>query len=73
MIFKRLADDYGMKLLYKKPFAEFFSENAEKGEYRSLLNKMQGLEVRKFIFLYPYTILLVIFLLEHLVVFFRLF
>nr|XP_022343188.1 mRNA cap guanine-N7 methyltransferase-like [Crassostrea virginica]XP_022343189.1 mRNA cap guanine-N7 methyltransferase-like [Crassostrea virginica] len=41
---EKLADDYGMRLLYKKPFAEFFSENAEKGEYRSLLNKMQGLE-----------------------------
>lgn len=43
----RLAEDYGMKLLYRKSFAEFFSENAEKGEYRGLLNRMQGLEVRK--------------------------
>lgn len=41
---EKLAEDYGMKLLYRKSFAEFFSENAEKGEYRGLLNRMQGLE-----------------------------
>lgn len=47
IIVSRLAEDYGMKLLYRKSFAEFFSENAEKGEYQGLLNRMQGLEVRK--------------------------
>ncbi|XP_061166649.1 mRNA cap guanine-N7 methyltransferase-like [Saccostrea echinata] len=43
-VLEKLAEDYGMKLVYKKTFADYFSENVEKGEYRNLLNKMQGLE-----------------------------
>lgn len=43
----RLAEEYGMKLVYKKSFADYFAENVEKGEHRNLLNKMQSLEVSK--------------------------
>ncbi|XP_048770806.2 mRNA cap guanine-N7 methyltransferase-like [Ostrea edulis] len=43
-VLEKLAEEYGMKLVYKKSFADYFAENVEKGEHRNLLNKMQSLE-----------------------------
>lgn len=41
----RMAAKYGMKLVYRKTFAEFFDEQIHNGEGRSLLGRMQALEV----------------------------
>ncbi|XP_074645129.1 mRNA cap guanine-N(7) methyltransferase-like [Tubulanus polymorphus] len=40
----KLAEKYGMKLVSRKPFSEFFSENITKGDHRSLIGRMQALE-----------------------------
>lgn len=41
-----MAEKYGLKLISKKPFAEFFNENVNvAGENRGLLGRMQALEV----------------------------
>lgn len=41
----RMAKKHGMKLVYKKTFSDFFNTFKEEGEGRSLLGKMQALEV----------------------------
>lgn len=48
----RLAEKYGMKLVYKKTFAEFYEEKISKQEPRALIGKMQALEV-----VYPFTVI----------------
>ena len=40
-----MAAEYGMKLVYRKPFADFFSEHIRKGDGRGLIGRMQALEV----------------------------
>ncbi|KAI0213189.1 mRNA cap guanine-N7 methyltransferase [Lamellibrachia satsuma] len=44
---EKMAAEYGMKLVYKKPFAEFFDEHIRKGDGRGLIGRMQCLEVRR--------------------------
>lgn len=42
---EKMAEKYGLKLISKKPFAEFFNENVNvAGENRGLLGRMQALE-----------------------------
>ncbi|KAI0241378.1 mRNA cap guanine-N7 methyltransferase [Lamellibrachia satsuma] len=41
---EKMAAEYGMKLVYKKPFAEFFDEHIRKGDGRGLIGRMQCLE-----------------------------
>ena len=36
-----------MKLVFRKPFAEFFNDNIRQGDGRGLIGRMQALEVRK--------------------------
>ena len=40
-----MAAEYGMKLVYRKPFADFFAEHIRKGDGRGLIGRMQALEV----------------------------
>ena len=40
-----MAERHGLKLVYKKPFAQFFQENSTAHEGRGLLGRMQALEV----------------------------
>ncbi|KAL3860394.1 hypothetical protein ACJMK2_010519 [Sinanodonta woodiana] len=40
----KLAEEYGMKLCFKKTFAEYFNEQIKNPEHRSLLGRMQALE-----------------------------
>jgi len=40
-----MAEKYNMKLLFKTPFADYFQQNIHNSEYRSLIGRMQGLEV----------------------------
>ncbi|XP_071083424.1 mRNA cap guanine-N(7) methyltransferase-like [Haliotis cracherodii] len=42
-VLEKMAEKYGMKLIARKPFADYFEEN-KNGEGRSLLGKMQALE-----------------------------
>ena len=35
-----------MKLVYKKPFAEYFKEQVSRPDSRALIGKMQALEVQ---------------------------
>ena len=42
-----MAEKYGMKLIKRLSFADYFKENIEKGEARSLISRMQALEVGK--------------------------
>lgn len=44
-LFRRMAEKYGMKLVYRKPFADLFEEHIKNGEGRGLIGRMQGLEV----------------------------
>ena len=44
-----MAENYGMKLVFKKPFADYFNENCADRDHRSLLSKMSALEVGVFI------------------------
>ena len=46
-LFIRMAEKYGMKLIKRLSFADYFKENIEKGEARSLISRMQALEVGK--------------------------
>ncbi|KAJ8303443.1 hypothetical protein KUTeg_019839 [Tegillarca granosa] len=39
-----MAEEFGMKLLYAKPFAEYYEEHIVKGECRSLIGKITALE-----------------------------
>jgi len=41
----RLAKKFNMKLVYKKTFAEFFKEKYQCRQHRTLLEKMNALEV----------------------------
>ncbi|CAC5415027.1 RNMT [Mytilus coruscus] len=41
---EKLAEEFGMKLLLRKPFAEYFKEKSEHGDHSSLLRKMKALE-----------------------------
>ncbi|XP_064611079.1 mRNA cap guanine-N7 methyltransferase-like [Liolophura sinensis] len=43
-LLEKMAEKHGMKLVYKKPFSDFFETFKEEGEGRSLLGKMQALE-----------------------------
>lgn len=40
-----MAKKYGMKLIYKKTFGEFYEEKVKNEEHKILLQQMQGLEV----------------------------
>jgi len=40
-----MVAEYGMKLVYREPFADFFTEHIRKGDGRDLLGRMQALEV----------------------------
>ena len=40
-----MAEKYGMKLVYKTPFAEFFNKHVENRDHKNLLSRMQALEV----------------------------
>lgn len=40
-----MAKKYKMKLIYKRTFKEFFEEKVKNVEQKTLLNKMQALEV----------------------------
>ena len=40
-----MAEKYGMKLVEKKTFAEYFNKMIESGEGRGLIGRMQSLEV----------------------------
>lgn len=41
----RLAEEHGMKLVFKTPFAEFFNEKIKDRDHKSLLSRMKALEV----------------------------
>jgi len=41
----RMAEEFGMKLIYRKPFDKYFAEKFEISDHRSLLGRMQALEV----------------------------
>ena len=41
-----MAEEFGMKLLLRKPFADYFKEKSEQGDHNSLLRKMKALEVK---------------------------
>ncbi|KAK2166906.1 hypothetical protein NP493_1300g00064 [Ridgeia piscesae] len=41
---EKMVAEYGMKLVYREPFADFFTEHIRKGDGRDLLGRMQALE-----------------------------
>jgi len=41
-----MAKKYGMKLLFKVPFADYFQQKIHDSEHRGLIGRMQGLEVK---------------------------
>ncbi len=41
-----MAERYGLKLVYKTPFAEFFEQQLKLNDGRGLLGRMQALEVQ---------------------------
>lgn len=43
-VVEKMAEKYGMKLIFKKPFAEFFKEQITQNEGRALIGRMQALE-----------------------------
>lgn len=43
-VLEKMAEKYGMKLVDKVPFAEYFHKHIEDREYKGLLGKMQALE-----------------------------
>ena len=43
--FHRLAMEFGLRLVKKTRFDDFFREHSDKKEYKTLLNRMQALEV----------------------------
>ncbi|KAL5022377.1 hypothetical protein ScPMuIL_001532 [Solemya velum] len=43
-LLEKMADKYGMKLLLKKPFSEFFEGKIERGDCNQLIYKMNALE-----------------------------
>ena len=43
--FNRLAKEFGLQLVKKVRFDDFFHEHSDKEEYKTLLNRMQALEV----------------------------
>nr|XP_060630987.1 mRNA cap guanine-N7 methyltransferase [Anolis sagrei ordinatus] len=43
-LLEEMAKKYGMKLIYKKTFEEFYEEKIRNGEHKLLLQQMQGLE-----------------------------
>lgn len=43
--FNRLAKEFGLQLVKKARFDDFFREHSDKKEYKTLLNRMQALEV----------------------------
>lgn len=43
-VLEKMAEEMGMKLVYRKPFDEYFAEKSEMGEHRSLLGRMSALE-----------------------------
>lgn len=43
-VLEKMAEEFGMKLLLRKPFAEYFKEKSEQGDHNSLLRKMKALE-----------------------------
>ncbi|ESO90795.1 hypothetical protein LOTGIDRAFT_122655, partial [Lottia gigantea] len=43
-LLEKMAEKYDMKLVEKKPFADFYLEKAQRGDAKRLLNKMSALE-----------------------------
>ncbi|OWF56493.1 mRNA cap guanine-N7 methyltransferase-like [Mizuhopecten yessoensis] len=43
-VLEKMAEEFGMKLVYRKPFDEYFAEKSEMGEHRALLGRMSALE-----------------------------
>ncbi|RWS18905.1 mRNA cap guanine-N7 methyltransferase-like isoform X1, partial [Leptotrombidium deliense] len=43
-VLQEIAKEYNLKLIYLKPFEEYFQENCHKREAKGLLNKMSALE-----------------------------
>ncbi|XP_060081856.1 mRNA cap guanine-N7 methyltransferase-like [Ylistrum balloti] len=43
-VLEKMAEELGMKLVYRKPFDEYFAEKSEIGEHRGLLGRMSALE-----------------------------
>lgn len=43
-VLQKMAEKHGMKLVYKKPFADFFNEYVQDFEHKSLLGRMKALE-----------------------------
>ena len=41
----RMAEKYGMKLVFKKPFADYFNENITDRDHKALIARMSALEV----------------------------
>lgn len=41
----RMAEEHGMKLVFKTPFAEFFNEKIKDRDHKNLLSRMKALEV----------------------------
>ena len=45
--FFRMAEKYNMRLVYVKPFREFFQEKSKDSQSLGLLYRMNALEVKK--------------------------
>ncbi|XP_041375573.1 mRNA cap guanine-N7 methyltransferase-like [Gigantopelta aegis] len=43
-VLEKMAEKYGMKLIKRRSFADYFKDNIEAGEARSLIGRMQALE-----------------------------
>ncbi|CAH1270850.1 RNMT [Branchiostoma lanceolatum] len=43
-LLEKMAEKYGLRLVYKQTFAEFFEQQVTRGEGRSLLERMKALE-----------------------------
>ncbi|XP_069113471.1 mRNA cap guanine-N7 methyltransferase-like [Argopecten irradians] len=43
-VLEKMGEELGMKLVYRKPFDEYFAEKSEMGEHRGLLGRMSALE-----------------------------
>ena len=47
-----MAEKYGMKLVFKKTFADFFTENITDRDNKALISRMSALEVITLIIVY---------------------
>lgn len=43
-VLEKMAEKYGMKLVFKKTFADYFNENSTDRDHKSLLSRMSALE-----------------------------